>query len=121
MQWNTESDEGVEGALDDEGEKECLCQREATRSLSPNAKIARRVSFSFHCEISKNSIIINSGQGGGGRCRGSRERQMNGAGLGSARATMTTDTSTSTRLVREGTGVAVVVVCVCLAPESRLQ
>lgn len=40
----------------------------ATRSLSPNAKIARRVSFSFHCEISKNSIIINRGQGG--RCRG---------------------------------------------------
>lgn len=101
MQWNTKSDEGVEGVLDEEGERRCLCQREATRSLSPNAKIARRVSFSFHCEISKNSIIINTGQGGG-RCRGSRERQMNGAGLGSARATMTTDTSTSTRLVREG-------------------
>lgn len=71
MQWNTESDEGVEGALDDDGEKECLCQREATRSLSPNAKIARRVSFSFHCEISKNSIIINRGQGGvGGEVQG---------------------------------------------------
>lgn len=46
--------------------RRCPSQREATRSLSPNAKIARRVSFSFHCEISKNSIIINSGQGGGG-------------------------------------------------------
>lgn len=66
MQWNTESDEGGEGALDEKGERRCPSQREATRSLSPNAKIARRVSFSFHCEISKNSIIINRGQGGEG-------------------------------------------------------
>lgn len=88
MQYNTESDEAKEGterALASSGSmrQPVRCRRmQKSRGEFP---------FPFTVKISKNSIIINSGQGEVGGER--RERQMNGAGLGSARATMTTDTS----------------------------